>query len=288
VKCVSHGDRYGIAWRYRRRVLPLICIDIDGTLIGSSHVPTDAVWAATAAAAERGQHLALSTARAAFGPTLGYAHRLDPNGWHIFHNGGALVHTGTGEVRASVLDDEFVLAAEEIADRNGWEIEYYSADDYTIDSDSDIAIEHAALLGTPHAVRTRDTLDGDVVRVQLMVPLEVVPWVHQEMQGQDAVVLAARSPVMPGTAFVSCTKPGVTKATAIARIADEMGITIDQVMMVGDGDNDAEAIGAVGHGVAMANAVPSASAAARYHVGDVDDDGLVEALVLSSTLGADR
>ena len=265
-------------------MLPLVCIDVDGTLVGSSHVPTEAVWAAAAAATERGQHLALSTARGAFGPTLDYARRLDPNGWHIFHNGGALVHTGSGEIRGTALDDDVVVASTEIAERNGWVIEYYSAEDYTVDSDADLAIEHAALVGVPHVVRTHDTLATEIVRVQFVVPLEVVSWVHTEMQGLQASVVAAPSPIMPGVAFVSCTKPGVSKGVAIGRIAQEMSISIDNVMMVGDGDNDAEAIGAVGHGVAMANAVPAAKAAAVHHVAHVDDDGLVEALTLSTQL----
>lgn len=265
-------------------MLPLICIDVDGTLVGSAHEPTDAVWAAAAEATARGQHLALSTARGAFGPALGYARRLDLNGWHIFHNGGALVHTGTGEIRTTPLAVDVVAAATAIADRNGWVVEYYSADDYTVDSGADLAIEHAALMGVPHVVRTHDSLETEIVRVQFVVPFEVVPWVHTEMNGLDTVVVTAPSPIMPGVAFMSCTKPGVSKGAAITRIATEMSISISDVMMVGDGDNDAEAIATVGHGVAMANAVPAAKEAARYEVAHVDQDGLVEAFTLSTTL----
>ena len=71
-------------------MLPLICIDVDGTLLGSSGVPTDGVWTAAEAAIARGQHLAICTARVAVGPTWDYARRLDPAGWHIFHSGAAL------------------------------------------------------------------------------------------------------------------------------------------------------------------------------------------------------
>jgi len=278
------SHKIGCDWLPCGLVLPLICIDVDGTLVGSLHRPTEAVWAAADKAVARGQHLALSTARGAFGPTLDYARRLDPSGWHIFHNGGALVHTGTGEVRGSAVSDDVVLAAEEIAMRNGWIIEYYTADDYSVDSDDDRAVEHSALCGVPHRVRTRDVLVGDIVRVQFVVPSEVRDWVMSEMRDQDAVVVGATSPVMPGTTFVSCTKPGVSKGAAIKRIAAEMGITTDDVMMVGDGDNDVEAIGSVRHGVAMANAVPAAKDAAAYEVGHVDDDGLIEALELSTQL----
>jgi hydroxymethylpyrimidine pyrophosphatase-like HAD family hydrolase len=124
-----------VSCEYLRAVLPLICIDVDGTLVGSTHVPTDAVWQAAAAATARGQHLALSTARGAFGPALDCAKRLDPDGWHIFHNGGALIHTGSGEIRGTALDPDVIIGAEEIAVCNGWVIQYYSADDYTVDSE---------------------------------------------------------------------------------------------------------------------------------------------------------
>ena len=265
-------------------MLPLIAIDVDGTLVGSTHVPTAAVWDAAQRAVDRGQHLALSTARGAFGPTLDYARRLDPNGWHIFHNGGALVHTGTGEVRGSKVDDDVVQAASDIADAHGWLIEFYSADDYTVESENEIAADHAALMGVPLVSRTRESLQGEIVRVQFVVPVEMAPMVHAEMASLDAVVVGATSPVQPGVVFVSCTRPGVSKGIAISRIATEMGINVADVMMVGDGDNDVEALGSVGHGVAMANAVPAAKAAARYEVAHVDDDGLVEALALSTTL----
>lgn len=265
-------------------MLPLICIDVDGTLVGSSHVPTEAVWQAAAEATGRGQHLALSTARGAFGPTFDYARRLDPGGWHIFHNGGALVNTGSGDIVTTPIAAEVVAASDEIAERNDWVIEFYSADDYTVDSDHVLAIDHAALVGVPHQVRTRDTLAGEIVRVQFVVPLDDVALVHEAMQDLPAKVVAAPSPVMPGVAFVSCTKPGVSKGGAIGRIAETMGIGVDRVMMVGDGDNDVEALATVGHGVAMANAVPAAKAAAVHHVGHVDDDGLVDALALSATL----
>jgi len=111
-----------------------------------------------------------------------------------------------------------------------------------------------------------------------------VPAVYAEMDGLESAVVAATSPVMPGAAFVSCTRPDVSKGAAIGRIAAEMGIGIGDVMMVGDGDNDVQALESVGHGVAMANAVPAAKAAASYEVGHVDADGLVEALALSATL----
>ena len=70
-------------------VLPLICLDVDGTLVGSAGVPSEATWAAAADARGRGQRLTLCTARLAAGPTRAWVERLDPDGWHVFHTGAA-------------------------------------------------------------------------------------------------------------------------------------------------------------------------------------------------------
>ena len=43
---------------------------------------------------------------------------------------------------------------------------------------------------------------------------------------------------MPDTTFVNMTPLGVDKATAVRAIAEEYGVSLDRVMMVGDGVND--------------------------------------------------
>lgn len=194
------------------------------------------------------------------------------------------MHSGTEEVRPASLSDPAVVATAEVAQRNGWVLEYYTAQDYTVDSSNELAVGHASLLGVPHAVRTPDSLDGKIVRLQLVVPVEVLAWVKAEMAGIDAMLAPATSPGMPGVVFVSVMSPGVSKGSAILAIAAELGFSVDDVMMVGDGDNDVEALTTAGHGVAMANASPAAQAVARHEVGHVDDDGLVEALALSTRL----
>ena len=92
------------------------------------------------------------------------------------------------------------------------------------------------------------------------------------------------SPVMADTTFVNMTPSGVTKATAVETIALSYGITLDQVMFVGDGGNDVPPMRIVGHAVAMANADHEARAIAKHVVGDVDDGGLADALELAITL----
>ncbi len=264
-------------------MLPLICIDVDGTLVGASGQPTAAVWAAADAAVARGQHLALTTARAAFGPTFDWARRLDPDGWHVFHAGAALVHTGTDEVVEQPVPGQVVEVARQAAADEGWTVEYYTTRDYRVSDDGVLATDHAALMGVPVAVGGPTDMTGAVVRVQLVVPHEVVPAAVEAME-PHAEISTATSPVQEGVTFVSITPHGATKAAAITAIAERLGTTVERVMMVGDGHNDLSAMEAVRHGVAMGNAEPAVKAAARYEVPPVSADGLAVALRLAADL----
>lgn len=267
-------------------MLPLICLDVDGTLVGRRGEPSPVLWAAADAARIRGQRLTLCTARLAAGPTREWAERLDPDGWHVFHTGAARWHPATGEVRSRPLGDDAVASCVEVARRRGWVLETYSWDDYVVDSDDPLAIDHAGLLALPFRRRPLDDLDGPVVRIQFVVP---------EADAADAVAAAppgttgsaATSPIMPGAVFVSITVDDVSKAAGIVAVADDLGVPLTDVMMVGDGHNDLSALGAVGWGVAMGNAEDEVKSVARILVGDVDDDGAAQAIDASALLGGD-
>lgn len=182
------------------------------------------------------------------------------------------------------LADTLVDETAGLADEHGWVIEYYSARDYTVDRDDPLAAAHAGLLGVPFVRRERSELDGAVVRIQFVVAeANTSAVIAATPPGLHAT--SATSPIMPGAAFVTMIRDGVDKGTGIGLITNELGIGTDEVMMVGDGPNDHAALAAVGHPVAMGNAVPEIRELATHVVAPVGDDGVAEALVLSGRLG---
>ena len=70
----------------------------------------------------------------------------------------------------------------------------------------------------------------------------------------------------------------------MTEISSMLDINLSDVMMVGDGHNDLDALRVVGHGVAMGNAEQEVIDESRYLVDTVDNDGLVDALELSWSL----
>jgi len=255
--------------------------------VGSTGVVAEQVWAAVDDALERGQHLALSTARGAFAASWQMAKRLDPSGWHVFHAGAVTVHSKTGESRGHSLTASQLTDSIRIANEHQWVLELYSATDYGVEVENELSVGHAELLGMPFVATPLDTFIAEaqeIVRAQFVVPEGDISLVHDALRFVGLSVTSATSPIMPGMAFVSATQAGITKATGISQVCDELGIEIEHVMMIGDGLNDLAAIEAVGHSVAMGNAAPEVIEASRYHVASVDDHGVAEALQLSATL----
>lgn len=261
-------------------MIRLVCIDVDGTLVGSAGTVTPESWAAATRARALGIRLAICSGRPAFGKALDYARRLDPDGWHIFQNGSSVVHLPDGLARSRALPDATVSALIARSRATGRVLELYTDTDYFVESILPRAQRHAALLGVPWLPRNFDTREGDIVRAQWVVPHDEVATVMAEPH--DGLTLAASlSPVMPDTTFINTTPVGVDKGEALRGVAEAYGFALADVMMVGDSDNDLSALRVAGVPVAMGNAEASVKAVAAHVVGDVDAGGLVQALVLA-------
>ena len=265
--------------------IELICIDVDGTLVGSSGRVMPEVWTAAERMRTRGVRLAVCSGRPAFGLARSYAERLDSQGWHVFQNGASVVHLSTGESRSRSIPPHAVEMLIARARDTGRILELYDDTGYAVESTADRAQRHAGLLGVPFRTRSFQSLDGPIVRAQWLVAHEEVSPILAEPH-DDLTLLPSLSPVMEDTTFVNMTPPGVDKSTAVRALANVYGVPLDRVMMVGDGANDVGVMGVVGFAVAMENSEPEVFDVAHYRVGHVDQGGLIEAFQLA--LGLDH
>jgi hydroxymethylpyrimidine pyrophosphatase-like HAD family hydrolase len=72
--------------------------------------------------------------------------------------------------------------------------------------------------------------------------------------------------------------PAVSKWEALRQLAAQVGIAPQDIMAVGDDENDMEMIRHAGLGIAMGNATAAVQAAADYVTGSNAEEGLVQAL----------
>jgi Cof subfamily protein (haloacid dehalogenase superfamily) len=261
-------------------MIQLICIDVDGTLVGTGGRVHPRVWAAAEQARAAGVRLALSSGRPGFGLTREYAERLEGDGWHIFQNGASVLRLPGGPSRSSPIDPALIRPLIDGARARDVTLELYTDSEYAVERVSDRARAHAGLLGVPFAPRPLDSLSGAIVRAQWLVsPAQAAILDAEPHAGLE--ISTSTSPVMPDTCFMNITAAGVDKASALRTVAAAYDIALGDVMFVGDGCNDLAAMRIAGFPVAMANAAAEVRAAARTIVGDVDAGGAADAIGLA-------
>lgn len=260
----------------------LVLTDVDGTLVGSSNEVPAHVWTAAKTLTDSGIELAICSGRAAFGATLEYAKRLRPNGFHAFQNGASILHLGSGESISQPISAGSVKALVARARRTNQFVELYADTSFGYEGAPKIAEAHARLLGVPFQPRPLSDLNSPIVRIQWIVPhAEKIALIADLASYEDLEVTSSTSPLMPDIDFVMLTIRGVNKGSAVETIAARENVPLENVMFVGDGDNDVAPLQRVGFPVAMSNASIDARAAAKYHVGNVDDGAVAEAFVLA-------
>lgn len=70
----------------------------------------------------------------------------------------------------------------------------------------------------------------------------------------------------------------INKGIAVKELAGRLNLSAEQVMTLGDHDNDVTMLAYAGYGVAMGNASPDAMAAAKYVTGDNNACGVAQAV----------
>lgn len=78
--------------------------------------------------------------------------------------------------------------------------------------------------------------------------------------------------------LIEVTSPRVSKGQALATLANYYGLAQDEVMAMGDQDNDIDMIAWAGLGIAMGNASVGAKAAANYIAPPIEAEGAVWAI----------
>ncbi len=263
-----------------RRAVRMVCLDVDGTMLGASGTVRDEVWRAVEMARSAGIQLTMCSGRPGFGVTRELARRVNDTGWHCFQNGASIVRLLDGRSQSAVLDQHIVEMLIARAREKQRLLELYTDEHYVTESETRVARLHAHMLGLSYAPQPYETLLPPIVRAQWIVPHhELDALVAEPHEGLE--ISPALGPSLPDQTFVNLTRRGVDKGYAVRVIAAEYGVALDEVMYVGDGLNDTPALRIVGWPVAMDNAEPAAKALAAHIVADVESDGVAEALAMA-------
>src|SRR4051812_39633887 len=90
--------------------------------------------------------------------------------------------------------------------------------------------------------------------------------------------LHGTSYVVGWTAWLDLAPVGVSKASGLSHVVDQLGLEPSDVLAIGDGRNDVEMLSWAGRGVAMGHAPDEVKEMADAVTGTVDEDGAAEEL----------
>ncbi len=265
----------------------LLAIDLDGTLVNDRLEIDPRDLAAVRAATAAGVHVVIATGRM-FRSSLPYAQQLGLTGPIINYQGAVVRDIGTREV---LYKCEITLPMQrrvlEYAEPRDWHVNVYVDEEV-------------------YTARARP--EADLYARISLVPYEVVgplsKWVHEEGTKMVLVDLdpsdvparmAELTAWMDGVAtvtkslawFIEVINPQVSKARAVAMVADRLGVSQADVCAIGDNKNDAEMIAWAGFGVAMGTAPDDVRRLAKYVTGTPEEAGVAQ-VIERFVLGADQ
>ena len=129
--------------------------------------------------------------------------------------------------------------------------------------------------GGPH----RNFIDLPYKEITLTQDINKVILVHTAQFFEDHLeelkkALSDYDVLLIGSDWLEIMPKGVSKASALRKICQRGGFTMDEVMAFGDAQNDIDMIKDAGIGVAMANAMDEVKAVSRYITDSNNDNGI--------------
>ena len=258
----------------------LVATDLDGTLVRTdgtlSRRTTDALAAADAA----GIVVVFVTGRPIRWAEVVFDH-VGPHGLAILSNGAVVYDVAAGRVRTlRAIDPEEGLAVadliREAVPGTGFAVEQVAG----ISLEEQFVDQHRVPEGARRGP-LGDVFDGPAVKLLAR---------HRDLDAQEFWAAAERAVGQrvvvtwsSDSALLEISARGVTKATTLALLCEELGIDPAEVVALGDMPNDIAMLRWAGTSYAMANAHPSVLEVADRVAASNDDDGVAQ--VIEGLLG---
>jgi hypothetical protein len=257
--------------------IKLLALDLDGTLVDRFRTISARVQAAIRAAVERGVRVSIATGRE-YVVTEKFARLLGLTSPVICCQGAFIYDPLTGQtIHQEGLSLPLAHLVIDLARSQRLALNFYL--------DGKVYTEY----GTPES-RAIFSKDGaPLVEVDdLKQALTTAPFkglivhpadeIEQAAAQLRAAVGEAVRVVRSSERLIETTLPTVSKGKGLAILADYYGIAQDEVMAIGDHDNDIEMIAWAGLGVVMGNGSSGAKAVADVIAPPISEDGAAWAI----------
>lgn len=259
-------------------MIRLIALDLDGTLVGRDLMLRPRVREEVARVRAAGIRGCVVTGRM-YRASLPYARELALDAPLICYQGAAIVDPQSDEVLFDMpLENATALELVAMAQSDGMHVQLYRNDNYYCEEHNRFSDLYA--------------------RLSRVEPI-IVPSLHESFETSDATKAVIVADASDAHAYIEKVKarlgsrayvtrsypefievlsPIVDKGEALEFVAARLGIAMSDVLAIGDSWNDEPLLRTAGVGIAMGNAPQEIKEIAAAVVGDVEHDGVAEAL----------
>ena len=248
--------------------IKMLVFDLDGTLLRSDKTISAFTLEVLAKCRENGLKIVIATARSRLGAMVAQAVPADA----LIYDGGAAAVAGGQRlynkvISAAAVDEIFKQMLQKIPNNfitAESEYEYFTNRPPDEDAYGQFLASHGQnLVFTKFKESLRCELNKITVQMDVGLAKEIA-------EGIPEVDVLAYT----GEPWVRIAHRDATKFKGIEAVAAHFGINVDEVAAFGDDYNDVEMLEKCGIGVAMANAIGEAKAAANFVCGGNDEDGV--------------
>src|SRR5215469_1827247 len=259
--------------------IQFFAIDVDGTLLDSTHRLRLDVKDSVCRLAASGLEIALATAR---GPAAvrEIVRQFDFSPWLICFSGGWMAELESASFRPKDvrLDYRLAFAAAHsilrIAFDHDVEPNVFTPESWRVRKVTGEILQESRIVNLEPSVVTDLLADGEQPSKIMLI---------SSMDEASEVLLSIRESIrsfstatFSKTNYLEVLPVGVNKAKALAVLTENLGFELSQVAAIGDAPNDVEMLKEVGLPIAMGNASSELKAYAEWVVRTNDEGGVAQ------------
>jgi len=258
----------------------LFAIDVDGTLLDSSHHLRTDVRDSVCRLAASGLEVALATAR---GPAAvrEIVRQFDFSPWLICFSGGWIGQLNRSPLQSTnvQLDKRIPAAAARsilrIAFSYDLEPSVFTSESWRVRNTTGEILEESRIVNLQPSVVSDLLADGEEPnKIMLIGSMDQASDVLLRMRES---IRTFSNATFSKANYLEILPAGVNKAKALGVLTEGLGLNLSQVAAIGDAPNDLEMLSEVGLAIAMGNASREVKAIAEWVVGTNDEAGVAQA-----------
>lgn len=256
----------------------LIAVDLDGTFLNSRReIPGENI-AAVQAALAKGIIVTIATGRMAHSARY-YAEQAGVSVPIITYNGALVLSTEGTVLSHAYLPSADVVDVIGYAEKQGWMMIAFEDDEiYAPSYDERVEGYEQSARKCAHVVGWDGLLQHTARVPKLLLITQDSAETDARVREVCAVFGGRISATRSIDRYAEIVSPRVSKGKALQELAARYGITMDEVMVCGDSENDRSMLEIAGVAVVMGNASPHIKALATHITATCDAAGVAQAI----------